>query len=347
MDSNNRDHVDHLEESARIDQHDVQGNKVNGSAQLSLPFVDGVTSNGTVVRINGMNTTVTTTNGTAAPSAPPPPTPSLPTPSPEPSQTRVQLPDVTHQAILPILRVLPALPTADGTAEIHLCPETPEQQLLEQLFSTLPTEFTRNEHELILRAYVVASYAHREQYRKSGEPYIHHPLLVTIILAELHMDADTLAAGLLHDVAEDTEFGIDYIRKHFGDIIAVMVDGVTKLKKIKQLSNVKADMPDHKAETLRKMFLAMVEDVRVVIIKLADRLHNMRTLDGQKEHSRRRIARETLEIFAPLANRLGIWQIKWELEDKSFRYLEPSTYRQLAKATQQKRVERERWGGAD
>ncbi|MCB0089551.1 MAG: bifunctional (p)ppGpp synthetase/guanosine-3',5'-bis(diphosphate) 3'-pyrophosphohydrolase, partial [Caldilineaceae bacterium] len=157
------------------------------------------------------------------------------------------------------------------------------------------------------------------------------------------MDADTLAAGLLHDVAEDTQFDIAYIENHFGAAVSNMVDGVTKLKRINQLSNVRQGIADQKAESLRKMFLAMVEDVRVVLIKLADRLHNMRTLGSQPDHKRRRIARETLEIFAPLANRLGIWQIKWELEDISFRYLDPSTYKQLAKAMAQKRTEREKW----
>ena len=193
-----------------------------------------------------------------------------------------------------------------------------------------------------MKAYVVASYAHRDQNRQSGEPYILHPIAVTTILAEtMHMDVDTLVAGMLHDVAEDTEFGIDYIRQHFNEDTANLVDGVTKLKRINQLSNAQGAMANAKAESLRKMFLAMVEDIRVVIIKLADRLHNMRTLGGQPKHKRKRIARETLDIFAPLANRLGIWQIKWELEDLSFRHVQPVAYRDLARAMQQKRSERE------
>ncbi|MCB1822952.1 MAG: bifunctional (p)ppGpp synthetase/guanosine-3',5'-bis(diphosphate) 3'-pyrophosphohydrolase, partial [Candidatus Competibacteraceae bacterium] len=175
------------------------------------------------------------------------------------------------------------------------------------------------------------------------EPYIIHPIAVTKILVEMRMDVNTLAAGLLHDVAEDTEFTVEYLRTEFGDIVAMLVDGVTKLKRIKDLGNTHESMSDTKAESLRKMFLAMVEDIRVVLIKLADRLHNMRTLNTQKEYKRRRIARETLEIFAPLANRLGIWKIKSELEDLSFRYLDPNSYRDIAKAVQQKASERDKW----
>ena len=177
-----------------------------------------------------------------------------------------------------------------------------------------------------------------------ANPYVMHPIAVTTILADLRMDADTLAAGLLHDVVEDTEdFDLAYLQEHFGPNIVALVDGVTKLKRINEMSNAQQGIADAKAESLRKMFLAMVDDIRVVIIKLADRLHNMRTLGGQKKHKQKRIARETLDIFAPLANRLGIWQIKWELEDLSFRYLEPNTYRELARAMQQKRDEREKW----
>jgi GTP pyrophosphokinase len=188
----------------------------------------------------------------------------------------------------------------------------------------------------------LASYAHRLQQRESGEPYILHPIAVTRILAELNMDTDTLVAGLLHDVAEDTEFTIDYLQEQFGPTVAMLVDGVTKLRRINELSNAQQGISNTKAESLRKMFLAMVEDIRVVIIKLADRLHNMRTLGTQKEHKRRRIARETLDIFAPLANRLGIWRIKSELEDLSFRWLDPNSYKDLSKAIEQKQAEREK-----
>jgi len=170
-----------------------------------------------------------------------------------------------------------------------------------------------------------------------------HPIEVARVLAELHMDCDTLVASLLHDVVEDTDFDLDYIDTHFGPTVATLVDGVTKLKRIKQLSTSGKNISDTKAESLRKMFLAMVDDVRIVLIKLADRQHNMRTLKGQDSGKRERIARETLDIFAPLANRLGIWQIKWELEDLSFRYINPNAYKRLAKAVQQKRAAREEW----
>jgi len=242
-----------------------------------------------------------------------------------------------------VLQKLPPLPCCDGNGVITIEPSREEQQALEQLLQALPPNFLRSDYEQLLRAYTLASYAHRAQQRESGEPYILHPIAVTKILVEMRMDVNTLAAGLLHDVAEDSEFTIDYLREHFGPIVAMLVDGVTKLKRIKELGNTRETMSDSKAESLRKMFLAMVEDIRVVLIKLADRLHNMRTLSTQKEYKRRRIARETLEIFAPLANRLGIWKIKSELEDLSFRYLEPTAYRDLAKAIQQKKDERDKW----
>ena len=255
----------------------------------------------------------------------------------------IALPLVTNRQIFVALHTLPPLPTHDYTDTIRLAPSADEQEAANKLFELPVSVFGPDDYALLLKAYVVASYAHRNDVRQSGEPYILHPIEVTSILANLRMDADTLAAGLLHDVAEDTAFGIEYIEKEFGATIANMVDGVTKLKRINQLSNVHTGIPDQKAESLRKMFLAMVDDVRVVLIKLADRLHNMRTLSSQADHKKRRIARETLEIFAPLANRLGIWQIKWELEDISFRYLDPTTYKQLSKAMDQKRAEREKW----
>ncbi len=238
---------------------------------------------------------------------------------------------------------VPPLPTRVRDVPIQIDPGPVELHNLDALFRRLPAGFGPVERDLILRAYVLASYAHRAQTRESGEPYVLHPIAVTTILADLRMDADTLAAGLLHDVVEDTEIDLPYLQEHFGAGIVALVDGVTKLKRINEMSNAQQGIADAKAESLRKMFLAMVDDIRVVIIKLADRLHNMRTLNGQKKHKQKRIARETLDIFAPLANRLGIWQIKWELEDLSFRYLEPSTYRELARAMQQKRDEREKW----
>ena len=228
---------------------------------------------------------------------------------------------------------------------------------LEELIGQLPRTYTDEDIQLIRSAYAVASEAHADMPRASGEPYIIHPLAVAGILADLRLDAKAIAAGLLHDVAEDTGVSIDEIGKRFGADVASLVDGVTKLEKIGRMGggnddrrNAQADgrrmgkerarrsqpppisprLRSQRDETLRKMFLAMGKDIRVVLIKLADRLHNMRTLGHLKDHKRRRIARETLEIYAPLANRLGIWQIKWELEDGSFRWLEPAVYKKIA-----------------
>jgi GTP pyrophosphokinase len=246
----------------------------------------------------------------------------------------------------PLLRSIPLEaipPVSDGKLFLQPLLNLHEIKALEELYKRLPYYFSADERLRILRAYLVASDAHREQTRMTGEPYILHPIDVTNILAELQLDADTLAAALLHDVVEDSGYTVDYLEKNFNRDIAELVDGVTKLNRIKELSKMRHSVADEKAESLRKMFLAMAEDIRVVLIKLADRVHNMRTLEGHAEHKRRRIARETLEIFAPLANRLGIWQIKWELEDLSFRYLEPVTYRNLSRAMDQKRAERVSW----
>ena len=246
----------------------------------------------------------------------------------------------------PLLRSIPLEaipPVSDGKLFLQPLLNLHEIKALEELYKRLPYYFSAEERLLILRAYLVASDAHREQTRMTGEPYILHPIDVTNILAELQLDADTLAAALLHDVVEDSGYTVDYLEKNFNRNVAELVDGVTKLNRIKELSKMRHSVADEKAESLRKMFLAMADDIRVVLIKLADRVHNMRTLEGHAEHKRRRIARETLEIFAPLANRLGIWQIKWELEDLSFRYLEPVTYRNLSRAMDQKRAERVSW----
>ena len=178
---------------------------------------------------------------------------------------------------------------------------------------------------LIRRAYDTAVTAHEGQLRSSGEEYITHPVAVTHYLATLQMDAETLAAALLHDVPEDTDYTIAEIEKRFGRDVARLVDGVTKLSKFGSART----MEEQQAENIRKMFMAMAEDVRVVIIKLADRLHNMQTLQHLPPEKQQRIARQTMEIYAPLAHRLGIWQIKWELEDLAFKYLEPEKYRQL------------------
>lgn len=188
----------------------------------------------------------------------------------------------------------------------------------------------------ILKAYNYAEDAHRGQLRNSGEEYIHHPIEVASILAELEMDDSTIIAALLHDVAEDTEKTLDDIRKVFGDEVAGLVDGVTKLGRIEYKSKVEVQV-----ENLRKMFLAMAKDIRVILIKLADRLHNMRTLKYQSEKKQKEIAQETLEIYAPLANRLGIFRIKWELEDLAFRFLNPQEYYDLVEGIALKRKERE------
>jgi GTP pyrophosphokinase len=201
------------------------------------------------------------------------------------------------------------------------------------------------ERDTLARAFHLANLAHANQKRASGEPYIQHCLAVAQMLAELRLDTATLAAALLHDTLEDTPVTYDELDEEFGSEIAKLVDGVTKLGQIDQLSGMSERniQEDAKAESLRKMFLAMVDDVRVVLIKLADRLHNMRTLSSLPEHKRKRIARETLEIFAPLANRLGIWQIKWELEDLALRHLEPETYKEIATLIDERRPDRERY----
>ncbi len=190
---------------------------------------------------------------------------------------------------------------------------------------------------LIERAYGVAATAHEGQQRASGEPYVTHPLAVAHYLAGLQMDAETIAAALLHDVPEDTDFTLADIEKRFGREVARLVDGVTKLSKFGSARS----MEEQQAENIRKMFMAMAEDVRVVIIKLADRLHNMRTLEHLPHDKQQRIARQSMEIYAPLAHRLGMWQIKWELEDLSFKYLEPENYRKLVEMLADRRKARE------
>ncbi len=211
------------------------------------------------------------------------------------------------------------------------------------VLNRITASVAQEDRELIERAYEVAERAHAGQTRASGEPYIVHSLAVALMLADLHLDPKTIAAGLLHDVPEDTSVTIDQVRDMFGEEVASLVDGVTKLSQIDRLSSEgRTSVEEQRAESLRKMFLAMVHDVRVVLIKLADRLHNMRTLGALPEDKRRRIAQETLDIFAPLANRLGFWQLKWELEDLSFRYLDPEMYHEIAQRIAERRGDRER-----
>jgi GTP pyrophosphokinase len=202
-----------------------------------------------------------------------------------------------------------------------------------------------SELEFIRQACTLAQRAHQDQMRASGEPHFQHSLSVANILAELRLDHETIAAAVLHDVLEDTPVTLPELEAAFGSEVAQLVDGVTKMGQIQEYrgQSKKSKKEQAQAESLRKMFLAMVDDIRVVLIKLADRTHNMRTLHHLREEKRVRIARETMEIFAPLANRLGIWQIKWELEDLAFRYIEPNLYKQIARMVDERRINRERY----
>jgi GTP pyrophosphokinase len=199
--------------------------------------------------------------------------------------------------------------------------------LLEDVFKASKFPLSSEGKKFIADAFAIADASHRDQKRKSGVPYIEHSLETAKILAEIGMESRTIAAGLLHDVPEDTGFTLDQVREKFGDEVAYLVDGVTKLGKIK----LRGSREEYFLENLRKMFLAMAEDIRVVIIKLADRLHNMRTLDYLPSEKQERIARETMEIYAPIANRLGIGEIKGELEDLCFKYLDPENFKLTTK----------------
>ncbi|MGA2367977.1 MAG: bifunctional (p)ppGpp synthetase/guanosine-3',5'-bis(diphosphate) 3'-pyrophosphohydrolase [Dehalococcoidia bacterium] len=190
-------------------------------------------------------------------------------------------------------------------------------------------------------AYKYAHDAHEGQKRKSGVPYLEHPLETAITLANLQLDAATLAAALLHDVPEDCNVSIAELEKKFGPVVGKLVDGVTKLSKVSWKREIVVSSQESQAENLRKMLIAMAEDMRVVFIKLADRMHNMETLEALPAERRRAIAQETLEIYAPLAHRLGMWQIKWQLEDLAFRFLEPEQYHEIARMVSVRRTERE------
>ncbi|MCL4369990.1 MAG: bifunctional (p)ppGpp synthetase/guanosine-3',5'-bis(diphosphate) 3'-pyrophosphohydrolase [Chloroflexi bacterium] len=222
--------------------------------------------------------------------------------------------------------------------------------LLEIAAKHLPPE----DLEVIKRAYEVAEVAHRGQLRMSGDPYIQHPLATATTLAGLRMDAAAIVAGLLHDVPEDTGRPLGAIVQQFGPEVAKLVDGVTKLSRVRWVPREqsgdrggkekrKEEEQAYWAENVRKMFLAMADDIRVVLIKLADRLHNMKTLGYLPIEKRKRIAQETMEIYAPLANRLGIWQLKWQLEDLAFRHLDPVKYKEIAASLKSRRAVRERY----
>ena len=208
--------------------------------------------------------------------------------------------------------------------------KTPEV-LYQELISRVQKYHPSADISMIEKAYDVACMAHKNQFRKSGEPYIIHPLNVAIILADLELDKETIVAGILHDVVEDTVMTEEDLKKDFGEDVALLVDGVTKLEKLPLSGS--GEQPDAKlemqAENLRKMFLAMAKDIRVIMIKLADRLHNMRTLKYKTPESQQRIAKETLEIYCPIAQRLGISKLKIELDDLSLKYLEPDIYYDL------------------
>jgi guanosine-3',5'-bis(diphosphate) 3'-pyrophosphohydrolase len=212
---------------------------------------------------------------------------------------------------------------------------------LETLLQALPPTLPPSDRALIEKAYVVADKAHAGQKRASGEPYVQHSLNVALILAELHLPPAVIAAGLLHDTVEDTGLTLADIRGTFGEEVAQLVDGVTKLAQLPRVSKDGNTPIDRHTESLRKTFLAMSDDVRVVLIKLADRLHNMRTLMHVRPEKQERIARETLEIFAPLANRLGIWSVKSELEDLSFRYTNPERFREISDQIAEHQADRE------
>ncbi len=217
---------------------------------------------------------------------------------------------------------------ADFTA-----PEILYRELIDKIRSYHPSA----DISMVEKAYRLADDAHKNQLRKSGEPYIIHPLCVANILAELELDKETIVAGILHDVVEDTEFTIAQISSMFSEEIALLVDGVTKLTKL----NYSMDKVELQAENLRKMFLAMAKDIRVILIKLADRLHNMRTLKYKEPEKQRETARETMDIYAPIAQRLGISKIKIELDDLSLKYLEPEVYKELTEKIATKKSERQ------
>ena len=214
---------------------------------------------------------------------------------------------------------------------------TSPEELYKDLIAAIKKYHPSTDLSDIEKAYETARKAHEGQFRKSGEPYIIHPLCVAIILAELELDKESIIAGLLHDVVEDTVMTTEDVAKEFGDEVALLVDGVTKLTQL----NYQHDKIEVQAENLRKMFLAMAKDIRVILIKLADRLHNMRTMQYQSPAKQIEKSRETMEIYAPIAHRLGISKIKVELDDLSMKYLMPDVYNDLVEQVNLNRPGRE------
>ncbi len=255
--------------------------------------------------------------------------------------TNIKEPSRAESVVLTEAEVMPQNPQIE---QIDTATQTKEEAQadaesgFDQLLEKTKAYLNEEELESLRAAYEFARNAHNGQFRKSGEPFIMHPVQVAIILAELHMDIDTLQAALLHDTVEDTQFCLEDVQEEFGETVAELVDGVTKISNIEVES-----LSESQVKTLRKMLVAMSHDIRVIVIKLADRLHNMRTLMGLKEDRRIFKSKETMEIYAPLANRLGIGSIKWELEDLSFFYLEPSKYQQVQKMVKETREGREKY----
>lgn len=220
------------------------------------------------------------------------------------------------------------------------------EELYQELIHRVRAYHPSDDISMIEKAYTVAESAHQGQKRKSGEPYIIHPLCVAIILADLELDKESIVSGLLHDVVEDTYLTNEQLVEEFGEDVALLVDGVTKLQKLKLSGDYKdktAEQQEMQAENLRKMFLAMAKDIRVILIKLADRLHNMRTLKFMPAEKQKRIAQETIDIYSPIASRLGISRLKVELDDLSLMYLKPDVFRELTEQVEARKHEREKY----
>ena len=221
--------------------------------------------------------------------------------------------------------------------EKNFVPENPDE-LYSKLITLVRENMTENDVSLVEKAYFIAKKAHEGQFRFSGEPYIIHPISVAIILYNLGMDGESMAAALLHDVVEDTDMTKENIQEDFGEDVANLVEGVTKLGKVPIFTK-----EEQQAENVRKMLMAMSQDIRVIIIKLADRIHNMRTLSFMRPEKRREKAQETLEIYAPIAHRLGIRGVKEELEDLAISYLDPIAYKEIQEKLEHQQSKRKEY----